>query len=187
MRGIAETSGAWSDLLAPRCRQRQYWSPSSCIQDKGDYITAAVGTHASHVIITTCVGLRKHRARGRICSHPDATNGSIGRLHLASQDKGDYITAVGGTHASHVISTTCVGLRKRRARARILLASNPAKACSPLSLSPAASRNCGHDRFMGLAILAPHRNIYAFRYERKRTMHSQPPPRSSPKIPASTP
>ena len=88
----------------------------------------------------------------------------------------------------HVIITTCVGLRKRRARARILLASNPAKACcSPLSLSTAASRNCGHDRFMGLAILAPHRNIYAFRHERKRRMHSQTPPRSSPKVPASTP
>ena len=87
-----------------------------------------------------------------------------------------------------VIITTCVGLRKRRARGRILLASNPAKACcSPLSLSTAASRNCGHDRFMGLAILAPHRNIYAFRYERKRKMHSQPPPRSPPKVPAPTP
>ena len=88
----------------------------------------------------------------------------------------------------HVIITTCVGLRKRRARARILLASNPAKACcSPLSLSTAASRNCGHDRFMGLATLAPHRNIYAFRYERKRKMHSQPPPRSPPRVAASTP
>ena len=87
-----------------------------------------------------------------------------------------------------VIITTCVGLRKRRARARILLASNPAKACfSPPSLSTAASRNCGHDRFMGLAILAPHQNIDAFRHERKRKMHSQPPPRSSPKVPASTP
>ena len=87
----------------------------------------------------------------------------------------------------HVIITTCVGLPKRRARARILLASNPAKACcSPLSLSTAASRNCGHDRFMGLAILAPHRNIYAFPDERKRTMHSQTPPRSLPKLPAST-
>ena len=69
MRGIAETSGAWSDLLAPRCRQRQYWSPSSCIQDKGDYITAAGGTHPSHVIIVRCVGLRKRRARDRICLH----------------------------------------------------------------------------------------------------------------------
>ena len=86
-----------------------------------------------------------------------------------------------------VIITACVGLRKRRARARILLASNPAKACcSPLSLSTAASRNCGHDRFMGLAILAPHRNIYAFPHERKRKMHPQPPPRSSPKVRAST-
>ena len=79
----------------------------------------------------------------------------------------------------HVIITTCVGLRTRRARALILLASNPAKACcSPLSLSTAASRNCGHARFMGLAILAPHRNIYAFRYERKRKMHSHSHPRS---------
>ena len=66
MRGIAETSGAWSDLLGPKCRQQPYWSPLSCIQDKGDYITAAGGTHPSHVIITTCVGLRKRRARDRI-------------------------------------------------------------------------------------------------------------------------
>ena len=69
MRGIAETSGAWSDLLGPKCHQRPYWSPSSCIQDKGDYITAAGGPHPSHVIITTCVGLRKRRARDRICLH----------------------------------------------------------------------------------------------------------------------
>ena len=95
---------------------------------------------------------------------------------------------LGGTPASYVIVITCVGLRKRRARARILLASNPAKACcSPLSLSTAASRNCGHDRFMGLAILAPHRNIYAFRYERKRKMHSHSHPRSPPEVAASTP
>ena len=88
----------------------------------------------------------------------------------------------------HVIITTCVGLRKRRARARILLASNPAKACcSPLSLSTAASRNCGHDRFMGPAILAPHRNIYAFRYERQREMHAQPPPPSPQEVAASIP
>ena len=92
----------------------------------------------------------------------------------------------------HVIIITCVGVRKRRARGRIFLASSPgppsARACcSPLSLSTAASRNCGHDRFMGLAILAPHRNIYAFRYERKRKMHSQPPPRSPPRVAAATP
>ena len=37
--------------------------------------------------VVTCVGLRKHRARGRICSDPNATNGRIGRLHLAFKTK----------------------------------------------------------------------------------------------------
>ena len=38
-------------------------------------------------VCETCVGLREHRARGRICSHPDAASGSIGRLYLAFKTK----------------------------------------------------------------------------------------------------
>ena len=70
--------------------------------------------------VVTRVGLRKHQTRGRICDGPETCAVlEYYRLRLASQDKGEYITAVGGTHASHGISITCVGLRKRRARARI--------------------------------------------------------------------
>ena len=40
-----------------------------------------------HVIIVTCVGLRKKRARGRNAPHSDAASGSMGAMcHLAPQD-----------------------------------------------------------------------------------------------------
>ena len=47
-------------------------------------------------------------------------------------------------------------------------------------------RHCGHYSFIGLATLAPHRNIYAFRHERKGHMHSQRPLRSPPGVSAPT-
>ena len=47
------------------------------------------------ISISTCVGLREQRARGRNVSHPNAASGSIGRLQLAFKVKATY-TAVGG-------------------------------------------------------------------------------------------
>ena len=52
-----------------------------------------------------CLGLIIFQFR-RLC---------IGRLHLASQDKGDHVTVAGGTHPSHEVVITCMGLRQRRA------------------------------------------------------------------------
>ena len=76
MRGVAETSGAWSDQTA-------------------------TANHGFNVTTITCVGLRKHRARGRICPHKDATNGRIGRLYLAFKTKAITLLLL----VAHILAT----------------------------------------------------------------------------------
>ena len=45
------------------------WLPKALLQAKGDRVTVAGGTHPSHEVVITCMGLRKRRARGRSCEH----------------------------------------------------------------------------------------------------------------------
>ena len=72
MRGIAETTGACRiclGLIILQFRRLCIGRLHFASQDKGDHVTVAGGTHPSHEVVITCMGLRKRRARGRSCEH----------------------------------------------------------------------------------------------------------------------
>ena len=67
MCGSAETPGAWSDL------EGEWGDAPSCATAASAVTTLAAVAHnrsrSINVIVITCAGLRKRRARGRICEH----------------------------------------------------------------------------------------------------------------------
>ena len=91
-------------------------------------------------VITETTGAQCGLPAGAMPVSPTA----VRRLHFASQDKGDHVTVAGGTHPSHEVVITCMGLRKRRA-SRFGQCCCHASAFSPLcrTTTRAALTPCG--------------------------------------------
>ena len=71
MRGIAGTTGAGSECLGPKCRQRQCWLPSACIQGEGDLHCRwwHLGSYPYRICRCRCRGRCRCRCRCLFSSH----------------------------------------------------------------------------------------------------------------------